>query len=339
MSSKLRHLPVNRQRRRLGAPGQKSSAAATPRPPAPGPRPLFLMLRCASSSSPPAAPTPAASRGRSPPSPRVPRRSPGAPSPRPSRPFSSAIEYVSGLTHIIARIQPCAVDMGKSDPETIHMGTSSRFMIAWKPEVESICQAMMNPSPVSANATRKTAPAMAGSCQTLTRTPASGAKARKISPCTQASVAGAEDLAQHHAGARRRGNQHGEQKPLAAVFDDRDGRKDGGEHHGEHQRAGEEAAQVARAVAHQQPEHQRRGHHAQHAALLPPEAHQLAPPQVAAGSQIPDLLLAADAMARPTVAVVLNRSSLLSRGRTHPPGSACAGPRIRSSPGKPPPPR
>ena len=89
----------------------------------------------------------------------------------------------------------------------------------------------------------------------------------------------AQNLAQHHAGARRGRDQHRKQKPFAPVFDNRDGGKDRREHHGEHQRARVELRQVVRPVADKQPEHQRRRHHAHHAALLPPEAHQLALPQ------------------------------------------------------------
>ena len=89
----------------------------------------------------------------------------------------------------------------------------------------------------------------------------------------------AQNLAQHQAGARRGRNQHRQQKSFAAVFDDRDGGEDRGEHHRQHQRAGVEARQVVRAIADQQPEHQRRRHHAQHAALLAPETHQFALPQ------------------------------------------------------------
>src|ERR1035438_2151509 len=73
---------------------------------------------------------------------------------------------------MIARITPCAVAMGNSEPETIHIGTSSRFIMAWNPEVESIFHAITKPKPVSVNDTRKIAPAARSTCSKPTCTPA-----------------------------------------------------------------------------------------------------------------------------------------------------------------------
>ena len=64
------------------------------------------------------------------------------------------------MTHMMARMTPCAVAMGNKEPETIHMGTSSRFMMAWNPAVDSIFHAMTKPRPVSVKEIRKMAPAM-----------------------------------------------------------------------------------------------------------------------------------------------------------------------------------
>ena len=47
-----------------------------------------------------------------------------------SVPLSSETQYVIGLIHISHLIHPCAVAMGKIAPETIHMGNSTRFMMA-----------------------------------------------------------------------------------------------------------------------------------------------------------------------------------------------------------------
>src|SRR5204863_1302368 len=51
---------------------------------------------------------------------------PGAALGRRSVWLRSATEYVSGLIHMIALTHPCAVAMGKSEPETIHIGTRRR---------------------------------------------------------------------------------------------------------------------------------------------------------------------------------------------------------------------
>jgi len=79
--------------------------------------------------------------------------------------------------------------IGNSAPDTIHMGTRSRFIIAWKPEVVSIRQAITNPMPVSVNAMRKIAAITDGSSSTETETPASGANKRNRRPWIQARVA------------------------------------------------------------------------------------------------------------------------------------------------------
>src|ERR1039457_4567938 len=90
---------------------------------------------------------------------------------------------------MMARMTPWAVAMGKSEPETIHMGTSSRFMMAWKPAVDSILQAITKPRPVRVKEIRNMAAATGMRSSGWMETPASGAKARKMRPWIQASVA------------------------------------------------------------------------------------------------------------------------------------------------------
>jgi len=77
---------------------------------------------------------------------------------------------------------PWAVAMGNSEPETIHMGSRSRFMMPWNPAVDSIRHAITKPRPVSAKLTRKIAAVSGRRSSNWMRTPASGAKARKIIP-------------------------------------------------------------------------------------------------------------------------------------------------------------
>src|SRR6266567_3279404 len=91
----------------------------------------------------------------------------------------------------------------------------------------------------------------------------------------------AHDLAEHQAGARGRRDQHGEQEALPAVLNDRNRREDSGEHHRQHHRAREKEPWAVGADTETDhcPENQRRGYHAEDAALLPPESDQLAPPQ------------------------------------------------------------
>ena len=67
--------------------------------------------------------------------------------------------------------------MGKSAPDTIHMGTSSKFIIAWNPDVEFIRHAITKPRPVSVNEIRNTDAAIGISSAAVTRTPASGGTA------------------------------------------------------------------------------------------------------------------------------------------------------------------
>ena len=50
---------------------------------------------------------------------------------------------------------PPPTAIGKRDPETIHIGSSSRFMMAWNPAVDSMRQAITKPRPVREKLTRK----------------------------------------------------------------------------------------------------------------------------------------------------------------------------------------
>ena len=181
---------------------------------------------------------------------------------------------------ISARIQIDAPDSGNIEPDSSHSGIRNRLMTAWKPPVESIGHAMMKPSAVSENATRK-----------MTTTVSSEARQREVNSehrrehekdeALQGSQRrSAEHLAQHDHRAADRRHQHREQKAFFAVFDHRHHGEDGGEQHDHDQRAGEEVVEVmlasraaraerrAEARADHQPEQQRRSDDADHPAAF-----------------------------------------------------------------------
>ncbi len=102
----------------------------------------------------------------------------------------------------------------------------------------------------------------------------------------------AQNLAQHDHRAMHRGHQHGEQKALVAILDQRHHGEDRGEEHDHHQRTGEEEVEIvlaasgdriakgiAEAGSDDDPEDQGRGDDANHTAEVAVEAHHLAPPQ------------------------------------------------------------
>ena len=108
----------------------------------------------------------------------------------------------------------------------------------------------------------------------------------------------AQNLAQHNRGTRHRRHQHGKQKALLAVLDDRHHGEDRSEEHDHDQRAGVEVVEImllprptartkrsAEPRADHQPENQWRREHSNHPCRLPVEPHDFPPPQGEGGEE------------------------------------------------------
>src|SRR5450755_4172335 len=84
--------------------------------------------------------------------------------------------------------QPEAPDTGKSAPDNNHSGMRNKLMMAWKAWLESMGQAMANPSAVSEKETRKIVSTMSRKPTKVMCTPTNGAKTKKRSPWIVESV-------------------------------------------------------------------------------------------------------------------------------------------------------
>src|SRR5437762_13794305 len=89
---------------------------------------------------------------------------------------------------MIQRTQVDAPEGGKSAPESTHIGTSRRFMMEWKPWIESSCQAKTNPRLFRAKEIRKNTASRKVNCQKLKEILMTGARTRKTAACNEARV-------------------------------------------------------------------------------------------------------------------------------------------------------
>src|SRR2546425_7662050 len=89
---------------------------------------------------------------------------------------------------MIQRTQVEAPEGGKSAPESTHMGTSRRFMMAWNPWIESSRQAKTNPRLFRAKEIRKKTASKRINCQKLKGILTAGASKRRTAACNNAIV-------------------------------------------------------------------------------------------------------------------------------------------------------
>ena len=141
--------------------------------------------------------------------------------------------------------------MGKNAPESSHMGSRKTLMMAWKPCVESIRQAITKPRAVRAtamtNIRMSAANKPSGVGEMMSSQPimlGQPAEHEEHDALQHGDGRAAEHLAEHHRPARNRRHEHALQKSFAAVFDDRDRGEDRREQQDHHQRAGKEMGVV-----------------------------------------------------------------------------------------------
>ena len=92
------------------------------------------------------------------------------------------------MSRVVHWNQPGAPATGKTEPDSIQSGSSSMFMNAWKPCVDSVFHAIASPMLVIANAINPIIASDTTIAPRLRWIPASGAIARKIAPCINDSV-------------------------------------------------------------------------------------------------------------------------------------------------------
>jgi len=78
--------------------------------------------------------------------------------------------------------------LGKNAPDRSHIGMRSRFMMAWKPCVDSMRHAITRPRFTRPNATRPIVAVAATTLPPVRAMPASGASGSRKSPCSTARV-------------------------------------------------------------------------------------------------------------------------------------------------------
>ena len=165
-------------------------------------------------------------------------------------------------------------------------------MMAWKAWVESMDQAMVNPSAVSANETRKTVSTTSRKLGQAEMYADQGSESQKDQALNRRQRGAAQHLAQHDRRARHRSHQHRQQKAFLAVFDHRHHGEDRSEQHDHDQRARIKIIQIvllsgrvagtkrtAKAGPDDHPEQQRRRDDSHDASALAIEADQFPPPK------------------------------------------------------------
>ena len=98
---------------------------------------------------------------------------------------NDGIDSAAQPPKVVSITQPSHGDTpeaGKNAPESSQMGRRIRFMMAWKPCVESIRQAMTNPRFVRLKANKNMMPMPESTASTDSETPIAGAKSRNNIP-------------------------------------------------------------------------------------------------------------------------------------------------------------
>ncbi len=119
----------------------------------------------------------------------------------------------SGLARTSTRIHPEAPASGNMAPESSHSGIRNRLITAWKPCVDSIGQAITNPSAVRENAIRNTVSTVSPSTEREKWIPNGMPRIRKIRPCDRSHRGSAQNLAQHDRRAAHRRTSTDSKKP------------------------------------------------------------------------------------------------------------------------------